>query len=59
LAEPSELRSDVFLNAELERRGNEMSLSATRAMLRSHPSFVAVHGQGFQLGRCLGSNSVG
>jgi hypothetical protein len=59
LAEHWDPMPSADIHAELERRGHEMSLTATRALLREHPSFVSVPGQGFQLGCCLGSDAVG
>jgi hypothetical protein len=39
------------IHRELQLSGHDLSLTATRAMLRAHPGFVGVPGQGFQLGR--------
>jgi predicted nucleic acid-binding protein len=42
------------IHDRLLRRGHEISLAATRTMLRNHPAFVSVRGRGYQLGRSLG-----
>jgi len=41
------------IHAALIERGHDISLTMTRRTLRAHPSFVAVPGHGFQLGRTL------
>jgi hypothetical protein len=47
------------IHDQLQNRGHEISLAATRAMLRKHPSFVVVPGRGFQLGRAFGVSASG
>jgi hypothetical protein len=41
------------IHRELQLSGHDLSLTATRAMLRDHPGFLGIPGQGFQLGCCL------
>jgi hypothetical protein len=45
------------VHGQLERGGFEISLTATRALLREHPSFVGVRGKGYQFGRSLGQQA--
>ena len=43
------------VHVELARRGQELALSGTRAMLRERARSSPLPGRGFQLGRSLGS----
>jgi repressor of nif and glnA expression len=49
--------SSADIHAQLQQRGHKIALTATRAMLREHPSFMAVSGHGFQLGRYFGAQA--
>jgi len=51
LAEQDQPRSSADIHAHLQQCGYGITLTGTRTMLRNHPSFVAVSGRGFQLGR--------
>jgi hypothetical protein len=47
------------IHERLLRSGHDISLGATRTMLRDHPAFVAIPGRGYQIGRSLSANAKG
>lgn len=53
LAERWEPLASEQIHDQLLRGGYDISLAASRTMLRDHPAFVPVRGRGFQLGSSL------
>ncbi len=54
LAEHREPIASEQIHDRLLQRGHDISLAATRTMLRDHPAFVPIRGRGYQLGSRLG-----
>ncbi len=57
LVERGEAVPSELIHAELLRRDCDISLTATRQMLRARPMFAGARGRGYQLGRTLSSRS--
>jgi hypothetical protein len=58
LAEHGGQLASAEIHKQLQRRGHDVSLTATRTVLRDHPAFVSIPGCGYQLGRSLPASSA-